>query len=68
MGQCRKEFNIDHCINTIKASLDKVRASTINACWHNLWPQAVKNFRGFPDNTEERHKIVTVMTGGRRRF
>ena len=36
IGQCWKEFNIAHCIGTIKESLDEVRASTINACWHNL--------------------------------
>ena len=36
VGQCWKEFNIAHCIGTIKESLDEVRASTINACWHNL--------------------------------
>ena len=33
-------------------------SSTINACWQNLWSQAVKNFRGFPTNTEERHGIA----------
>ena len=55
--QCWKEFNIAHCIGAIKESLDKVKASIINTCWHNLWPQAVKNFRGFPNNMEERHKI-----------
>ena len=51
--QCWKEINIAHCIGAIKEPLDQVRTSTINACWHNLWPQAVKNFRGFPDNTED---------------
>ena len=54
IGQCLKEFNTAHCIGAIKeSSLDEVKTSTINACWHNLWPQAVKNFRGFPDNIEE---------------
>ena len=69
IGQCWKEFNIAHCISTIKESLDEVKASIINACWHNLWPQAVKNFRGFPDNTEERREIVRLaMQVGREGF
>ena len=46
-----------HCISTIKHKLDEVKASTINACWQNLWPQAVNNFRGFP-STEKRWKIA----------
>ena len=54
IGQCLKEFNTAHCIGAIKeSSLDEVKTSTINACWHNLRSQAVKNFRGFPDNTED---------------
>uniref|UniRef100_UPI00358FC47C tigger transposable element-derived protein 1-like n=1 Tax=Myxine glutinosa TaxID=7769 RepID=UPI00358FC47C len=58
VGQCWKDFIIAHCIGAINESLDEVRVSTINACWHNLWPQAVRNFTGFADNTEERHVIV----------
>ena len=58
IGQCWKELNITHCIGAIKESLYEMRDYTINACWHNLWPQAVKNFTGSPNNTEERHEIV----------
>ena len=35
-----------------------MKAVTINACWHNLWPQLVKNLTGFPDNTAEKHAII----------
>ena len=34
--KCWKDFNTAHCISAIKDSLDKVKASTINACWQNL--------------------------------
>ena len=37
--------------------LAEVKASTINGCWYNLWPQVVRNFTDFPDNTE-RHETV----------
>ena len=66
VGQCWKQFNIAHCISTIKESLDEVKAPTINTCWHNLWPQAVKTFRGFPANTEERHEIAGLAMAGER--
>ena len=52
--QCWKQFNIAHCIGAIKELLNEVTASIINACWQNLWPQAVNNFTGFPAN-KERH-------------
>uniref|UniRef100_A0A8C4NEX6 DDE-1 domain-containing protein n=1 Tax=Eptatretus burgeri TaxID=7764 RepID=A0A8C4NEX6_EPTBU len=58
VGQCWKKFNVAHCISTIKESLHEVKDSTINICWHNLWPQAVKYFRGFRNNMKEKHKIV----------
>jgi len=32
IGKYWKDLNIAHCISTIKGSLDKVKASTINAC------------------------------------
>ena len=56
--ECSKDFNIVRCISAIKDSLDEVKASTINTCWHNLWPQAVNIFKDIPDNTEERRKIA----------
>ena len=37
-----------------------MKAATINACWHKLWPQVVNNFTGFPDNMAEGHAIVEL--------
>ena len=46
---CWKKYDIRNCITNIEKSLSELTQGTLNACWKNLWPEAVHNFTGFPD-------------------
>ena len=38
--------------------MDKVNPETVNACWKNLWSEAMNDFKGFPGIDEEINKII----------
>ena len=38
--------------------MDKVNPETVNACWNNLWSEAINHFKGFPGIDEEINKII----------
>ena len=38
--------------------MDKVNPETADACWKNLWSEAINDFKGFPGIDEEINKIV----------
>ena len=38
--------------------MDKVNPETVNACWKNLWSEAVNDFKGVPGIDEEVNKII----------
>lgn len=55
-----KLFNISHCIEMIKLAWEQVNSSTLNACWHQLWPEVVNNFKGFSFIENEAKEIVQI--------
>ena len=55
---CWKSFSIADAINFSKAAMDKVNPETANACWKNLWSEAVNDFKGVPGIDEEVNKII----------
>jgi len=54
---CWKSFNIADAVNFIKAAVDELKPETVNACWNNLWSEAVHDFKGFP-GIEGKEKII----------
>ena len=42
-----KSYNIRDGIEVVKGAWDCVTPSTLNACWNQLWPEVVHEFRGF---------------------
>jgi restriction endonuclease Mrr len=38
--------------------MDKVNPETANACWKNLWSEAINDFKGFPGIDEEINTII----------
>jgi len=44
---CWKSFTIADAITFIKAAMDELKPETVNACWKNLWSEAVHDFKGF---------------------
>jgi len=55
---CWKSFSVADGINFNKAATDKVNPETANACWKNLWSEAVNDFKGVPGIDEEVNKII----------
>ena len=55
---CWKYFSIADAINFIKAAMDKVNPGRVNACWKNLWSEAVNDFKGFTGIDEEINKTI----------
>jgi hypothetical protein len=45
---CWKYFSIADTITVIKAAMDELNPETVNACWRNVWSEAVNDFKGFP--------------------
>lgn len=45
MSECWKSFTVADCITFIKDSVDELRPTTLNACWHKLWKAVVKDFK-----------------------
>jgi len=45
---CWISFTIADAITFIKAGADELKPETVNACWNNLWSEAVHDFKGFP--------------------
>ena len=45
---CWKSFSIADTITFIKAAMDELNPETVNACWRNVWSEAVNDFKGFP--------------------
>jgi hypothetical protein len=33
--------------------MGKLKSTALNGCWKKLWPEAVSDFRGFPDQQDE---------------
>jgi hypothetical protein len=55
---CWKKYDISQCITNIKESVAEITQTTLNACWKNLWPQAVNNFTGFPNIEADVQRIA----------
>lgn len=55
-----KKFNIADCIADIDASLMELKPSSINACWKNLWPEAVVKENQLPPITDQEEEIVNL--------
>ena len=45
LSECWKSFTVADCITLIKDSVDELRPTTLNACWHKLWKAVVKDFK-----------------------
>jgi len=55
---CWVSFTIADAITFIKAAVDELQPETVNACWNNLWSEAVHDFKGFPGIDGEVKKII----------
>ena len=44
---CWKSFNIADAVTFLEASMDELNTEKFNACWENLWSEAVHYFNGF---------------------
>nr|XP_022919244.1 tigger transposable element-derived protein 1-like [Onthophagus taurus] len=59
--QAGKRFTILDCINHISSSIKKLKPSTLNSCWKNLWPEAVEKDNLIdPDHNEVLDTVVEV--------
>ena len=45
--------------------MDKVNPVTVNACWKNLWSEAINGFKGSPGIDEEINKIIHTARDAR---
>ncbi|KYO46932.1 nucleolar MIF4G domain-containing protein 1 [Alligator mississippiensis] len=59
LTQFWKGYILD-CISIIQEAWEEVRPSTLNACWHELWPEIVNDFRGFPTIDNQIPDIVRL--------
>jgi hypothetical protein len=57
-----KSFSTADAVNFIKTVMDKSKAETVNACWKNLWSEAVNVFKGFSRIDGEVNKIILRAT------
>jgi hypothetical protein len=49
--------------------MDELNPETVNACWRNVWSEAVNDFKGFPWSDEEVKKTIqTVREVGDERY
>ena len=55
---CWKSFTTADAVTFIEAAMDELRPETVNACWKNLWSEAVHDFKGFPGIEGEVMKII----------
>jgi len=55
---CWKSFTITDAITFIKAAMDELKPETVNACWKNLWSEAIHDFKGFRGIGGEVKKII----------
>jgi len=55
---CWKSFTTADAVTFIKAAADELKPETVNACWNNLWNEAVHDFKGFPGIDGEVKNII----------
>jgi hypothetical protein len=66
---CWKSFTTVDAITFIEAAMDKLKPEMVNACWKNLWSEAIHDFRGFPRIDREVKKITrTAREAGGKGF
>ena len=62
---CWKSFTTVDEITFIEAVMDELKPETANACWKNLWSEAIHDFKSFPGIKGEVMKIIrTEREGG----
>ncbi|XP_070614248.1 tigger transposable element-derived protein 1-like [Erythrolamprus reginae] len=42
-----REYTILSCLKNIQKALTEMKKETMNSCWKKLWPEVVKDYRGF---------------------
>lgn len=60
LKKCWKNYTIADCLINIKESLNELKQTTLNACWKNLWPEAVANDAKIPEIQEQTKDIALL--------
>ena len=55
---CWKSFAIADKVTFIEAAMDELKPEMVNACWKNLWSEAIYDFKGFPRIDGEVKEII----------
>jgi len=54
---CWKSFTITDAVTFIKAAMYGLKPEMVNACWKNLWSEAIHDFKAFTGINGEVKKI-----------
>uniref|UniRef100_A0A8C7Y7A3 HTH psq-type domain-containing protein n=1 Tax=Oryzias sinensis TaxID=183150 RepID=A0A8C7Y7A3_9TELE len=59
-----RNFTISSCLTVIHTALQDMKEETLNACWKKLWPEYVRDYKGFSPDEVQRDAVNKTLNRG----